>query len=86
MDRILEKQQKMFEQLKSKAKDNFVLTELLDSVSQIAEFILDESNDFCLVKSKSGCFKTELINFVLDNTEPKTIVFAPYFPISQSFR
>ena len=75
MDRILEKQQKMFEQLKLKAKDNFVLTELLDSVSQIAEFILDESNDFCLVKSKSGCFKTELINFVLDNTEPKTIVF-----------
>ena len=75
MDRILEKQQKMYELLKEKARGNFILTESLDSISRIAEFILDEQNDFCLIKSKSGCFKTEMTNFVLDNTEEKTLVF-----------
>ena len=75
MDRILEKQQKMYELLKAKAQGNFILTESLDSISRIAEFILDEQNDFCLIKSKSGCFKTEMTNFVLDNAEEKTLVF-----------
>ena len=75
MDRILEKQRKMFELLKERSKNSFILTEMLDSASRIAEFILDEENDFCLVKSKSGCFKTKIINFVLDNLDTQTLVF-----------
>ena len=76
MDRIEEKRKNLYTLLEQKSKGNFFLSENLASVEKIVNFIFDERTDFCLVKSKSGCFKTEIINFVLDSIpQEKTLVF-----------